>query len=95
MSNEIPLYEAKANLSRIVRQVREGGASVVVTVHGQPVVEIRRYEPLPNDLGARYAELEARGIITPAKRRPRDAPWKPRAKRAGALQRFLDERDSG
>lgn len=34
------LYETKARLSVIVRQVRDGD-SVIVTVHGEPAVEIR------------------------------------------------------
>ena len=92
MADRYSLYDAKANLSRIVRQVREGGGSVVVTVHGEPAVEIRAYRPLPTDLEARWAELEARGIITPAKRTLRSAAWGARGNRPGALKRFLDER---
>lgn len=92
MSDEYSLYDAKAKLSQIVRQVRERGGSVVVTVHGRPVVEIRPYQPDSADLDVRYAELEAKGIITPAKAGPRDAPWKPVARRSGGLKRFLDER---
>jgi prevent-host-death family protein len=92
MADQYSLYDAKAQLSRIVRQVREGGAPVVITVHGEPAVEIRRYEPLPTDLEPRIAELIARGYIRPPKGTPRDAPWKAVASRPGALKRFLDER---
>jgi prevent-host-death family protein len=89
------LYEAKANLSKIVRQIREGGAPVVITVHGEPAVEIRAYQQLPDDLDARWAELEARGVIARPTVKPADAAWKPVAKRRGALKRFLADRDDG
>ena len=95
MADKYSLYEAKAHLSRIVRQIREGGGPVLVTVHGEPAVEIRAYQPLPSDLTARWAELEARGIVSRANRKPADAPWKPIAKRPGALKRFLADRDDG
>jgi prevent-host-death family protein len=45
MRRSYSLYEAKARLSAIIRQVREG-QRVVVTVHGEPVAEIR---PLAQD----------------------------------------------
>ena len=93
MSDEYSLYDAKAHLSKIVRQVRETGESVVITVHGQPAVEIRAYKPLPSDTDARIAELTARGEIWPAISNPREYVWKPRGqKRVGGLQRFLAER---
>jgi prevent-host-death family protein len=96
--DEYPLYEAKARLSALVRQVREG-KSVVITVHGEPVAELRPYQaaPRPQTLAERVAELEAKGMITP----PKVTPEEIRAQIAsfvghnvpGALQRFLDERD--
>jgi prevent-host-death family protein len=88
------LYETKAHLSAIVRQVREGD-SVIVTVHGEPAVEIRPVSKstakalTPNE--ARRLELIASGHILPARN--------PKAKIRigkhipGAFQRFLDERD--
>jgi len=93
MSDHYSLYDAKANFSKIVKQVREDGRAVVVTVHGEPAVEIRAYKPLPTEFEARHADMIARGIIRPAKRKPSDAPWKAGAKRPGALKRFLDERN--
>ncbi len=85
------LYEAKTQLSAIVRRVREGD-SVVVTVHGKPVAEIRPIPAAKQTLEERIVELTAKGIITPAKKGP---PFKirPVARRPGALKRFLDERD--
>ncbi len=93
MADQYSLYDAKANLSRIVRQVRESGTSVVITVHGEPAVELRAYKSLPDDIEARWSELEARGMISRPAGRPGDAPWKPVAKRSGALARFLADRD--
>ncbi|MGQ0766652.1 MAG: type II toxin-antitoxin system Phd/YefM family antitoxin, partial [Gemmatimonadota bacterium] len=40
MAREFSLYEAKARLSALVRQVREG-QTVVITVHGRPAAELR------------------------------------------------------
>jgi len=95
MANQYSLYDAKANLSRIVRQVRETGQSVVVTVHGEPAVEIRAYTALPLDLESRIVELKARGVVKASAQNPVDYVWKARKqKRQGGLQRFLDDRDS-
>lgn len=85
------LYEAKTQLSAIVRRVREGD-SVVVTVHGEPVAEIRPIAPVKQTLEERYHELVARGVITPAKKGP-PFEFKALARRPGALKRFLDSRD--
>ena len=84
------LYDAKARLSELVRKVREGH-SVTITVHGEPVAEMRPISKTEGGLAARLEELKARGVIHPAAD-PR-APLKPIAKRPGALKRFLDERD--
>ncbi len=95
MPNEYSLYEAKARLSALVRQVREG-RSIIITVHGEPAAELRPIDKSARQqtLDERLAELEARGAIVRSKRKPGDAlafPVGPR--RAGALQRFLCERD--
>ncbi len=92
------LYEAKAHLSAIVRQVREG-ASVIVTVHGEPAVEIRPVDRVPNQelmtpderQEARYLEMVANGTLIPAKN-PK-ARIKPGKHAPGGLQRFLDDRN--
>ena len=87
------LYEAKARLSALVRQVRDG-ARIVITVHGRPVAELHPVAPAPQDLDQRLDHLEAQGVIE----RPRaPAPIKdllrPLTSRPGALRRFLDERE--
>lgn len=94
MGDRYSLYDAKANFSKIVKQVRETGNSVVVTVHGEPAVEIRAFEALPVTIDARIVELTARGVIRPAKASVRDYAWKARSpQRPGGLARFLEERD--
>lgn len=90
MRDTYSLYEAKAKLSAIIRQVREG-RPVVVTLHGEPVAEIRSISSAPGGLGPRMEQLVERGIIV---RAPSPGST-PRAivKRPGALKRFLDDRD--
>jgi prevent-host-death family protein len=90
MRNTYSLYEAKAKLSAIVRKVREG-QPVIVTLNGEPVVEIRAIARKDEGLEARLKELEERGVLVPAEN-PR-LKLKPIARRPGALKRFLDERD--
>lgn len=90
MRRSYSLYEAKARLSAIIRQVREG-QRVVVTVHGEPVAEIR---PLTQDaatIAERLDHLAEQGVLV----RPADAPpgLKAVARRPGALARFLEERN--
>ena len=95
MPREYSLYEAKARLSALVRQVREG-QSVVITVHGEPAAELR---PIERASGKqtneeRYEELKSSGVIAPARLSPRDPQAWPLGKRVpGALKRFLEDRD--
>lgn len=95
MPREYSIYDAKAKLSALVRQVREG-RSFVITVHGQPVAELRPIEAKPNvpTLAERFEELTARGLITPSRLAPGESPvFAIGPPSPGALQRFLDERD--
>ena len=97
MPKEYSIYDAKAQLSALVRQVRESGQTFVITVHGQPVAELRPVEaPVVRKptIEERLAELEASGQLTPSKRKPGEKPNFPIGEpNPGALQRFLDERD--
>ena len=98
MPDEYSIYDAKAKLSALVRQVREG-ASFVITVHGEPVAELRPIDKpeapqQKQTLEERIAELTARGEITPARMKPSDPRAFPIGKRKpGALKRFLDDRE--
>lgn len=90
MRDTYSLYEAKARFSAIVRQVREG-RRIVVTVHGEPVAEIRPLPTPDEGLAARLASLTDRGVVT---RRPQGVPrLRPVTRRPGALTRFLHDRD--
>ena len=95
MPDEYSLYDAKAKLSALVRQVREG-RSIIITVHGKPAAELRPIDDTAErqSLDERLAELDSRRAIVRARRKPRDPgafPVGPR--RPGALRRFLKERD--
>ncbi|HEX6559968.1 MAG TPA: type II toxin-antitoxin system prevent-host-death family antitoxin [Longimicrobiales bacterium] len=91
MQKTYSLYDAKARLSEIIRQVREHGLSVTVSYHGQPVAEIR---PIggsdPHPVAERLRLLEQRGELVRAQRKPA---FKAVAARPGALGRFLEERE--
>lgn len=85
------LYEAKAKLSAIIRRVREG-RRVLVTVHGEPVAEIRPVEQHAGDLTARLERLLESRIVIPAECGA--AALRPVARKPGALARFLADRDA-
>lgn len=90
MRNTYSLYEAKARLSAIVRMVREG-RTVVVTLHGEPVVEMRPIKNRGDGLEARMSDLADRGVLV----RPDSARTHASTvtRKPGALKRFLAERD--
>ena len=83
-------YEAKARFSEVLRLVRSG-KSVTVSHRGEPVAEIRPIKQQPQTITERLEELERRGILVRS-REPRK-PLTAAARKAGALDRFLAERD--
>jgi prevent-host-death family protein len=89
MKETYSLYEAKAKLSAIMRQVREG-RSVVVTVHGEPVAEIRPITATAQDVSGKLRMMEKRGTLM---RQP-IAKLQRIARKRGALRRFLRDRDA-
>jgi prevent-host-death family protein len=90
MRDTYSLYEAKAKLSAIIRRVREGH-HVLVTVHGRPVAEIRPVEETAADLEGRLRGLVERGVVVPADGTA--AVLRPAARKPGAVDRFLADRD--
>jgi prevent-host-death family protein len=91
MRDTYPLYEAKAKLSQLVRQVREG-RTITITVRGEPVAALAPATgTAARTIEDRLAELEARGELAPA--RGGRGSLRPVARRPGALKRFLDSRD--
>ena len=94
MPKKYPLYEAKSKLSELVRQVREGGPSVTITVHGRPVAELRALEDESRvrTTAERHDELERAGHIHRVEAKPGQATFPLGVKRPGALKRFLKDR---
>ncbi len=90
MRDTYSLYEAKAQLSALVRKVREG-RSVVITLRGEPVAEMRPVGKRAAGLASLLDDLEERGVLV----RPTAPGTRHTAvtRRPGALRRFLDERD--
>ncbi|MCC6929279.1 MAG: type II toxin-antitoxin system prevent-host-death family antitoxin [Gemmatimonadaceae bacterium] len=95
MADECSLYDAKAKLSALVRQVREG-RTIVITVHGEPAAELRPIErgARKQSLAERVEELESRGELSaPTRRSGASVALRRLARRPGALKRFLKERE--
>lgn len=83
------LYEAKTQLSAIVRRVREGH-TVTVTLHGKPAVEIRPAPQPARNTEEHLKDLEARGLL---QRSPVKHPKFKRGKHIpGAFARFMADR---
>jgi len=89
MAKTYSTYEAKARLSELLKQVRNGEV-VTITHHGQPVAELRPIAPAESDLAGRIDRLRREGIISP---KQSGGSLKAIAKREGALARFLDSRE--
>ncbi len=93
MSTVYSTYEAKARFSAVLRLVRSG-TPVTVTHHGEPVAEIRPIARKPQTIDERLDELERQRILVRSR-----GPQRPLAtvarSRAGALDRFLAERQGG
>lgn len=91
MSNFYSIYEAKAKLSEIIRQVREHGRSAVITYRGEPVARISALDPANGDRTAmRLNELAATGALVRSQKAAQLPD--PITRRPGALDRFLQDR---
>lgn len=89
MDDTYSTYDAKARFSEVIRKVREG-RTVTITYHGEPVAEVR---PLERSGGtaARVEWLRSRGVVVEAEGEA--GGWTPVARRPGALDRFLADRN--
>ena len=85
------IYQAKAQFSEVLRQVREEGKTITVSYRGQPVAEIRPVRQDPKTIEERLEELERTGELVRATgpRRPFEL-GKPSP---GILARFLSARN--
>lgn len=83
-------FEAKARFSEVLRLVRSG-TPVTVSYRGEPVAEIRPIAKSSRTIAERLSELEERGVLVRS-HKPRK-PLAAVARRTGALDRFLAERN--
>lgn len=90
MKRSYSIYEAKAKLSEIIRQVKQR-RRITITDRGRPVAHVVPAE-LPATIEDRIAELTAAGVLSPAPAGDLSQ-IKRVARRAGALSRFLLDRD--
>lgn len=84
------MAEAKSRFSEVLRRVRDG-ERVVITWHGRAIAQVIPVESSADPMEARWAELEAAGLITPAV--DADAPLSAGPPSPGALARFLESRE--
>ncbi|MDF2992230.1 MAG: prevent-host-death family protein [Microbacterium sp.] len=72
MANEVPVSEARGQLSELVNRVRFGGESIVLTRHGKGVAALVPIDQLPAELTAstdsespnQVVDLSARSMPT-------------------------------
>jgi len=88
----VGIREAKMNLSRLLRQVREG-EEVVITDHGRAIGKIIPVLPHRGSLEDLERDLELRGIIE-KRAMPKPLP-RPAKAPVGIAQRFLQEDRDG
>jgi prevent-host-death family protein len=88
MARPYPVHEAKAKLSEILRKVKQG-RSVAISERGRVIARIVPIES-PRDLASRLDQMARDGVLL--QRRP-EGSLRTRARRPGALRRFLRERD--
>ena len=91
MAETYSTYEAKAKLSEILRKVARG-KTVLISRRGEPIAEIRPLRREPAALEQRIGELREQGVLSAPSPRMA-ARLKPVARRAGALRRFLADRN--
>lgn len=93
MTTTVGIREAKANLSRLLRQVQDG-VEVIVTDHGRAVAKLI---PIPagcETLAERVRDLELRGVIE-KRTAPVKSPPSPVEAPPGIAHRLLQEDRDG
>lgn len=93
MPKRYPLHEAKAQLSRLVREAR-AGETVTITVHGEPVAELRAL-PMRQTIEERMEELRRNGELIEEPLGPggERLAFKVGKRVPGALAAFLRDRE--
>lgn len=73
--SSFPLSYVKAHLSEVVRAVRDGRETVIITVDGEPAVELRPARARPRDLTLEEIAMDAALVEALARiPRPDDPP---------------------
>ena len=91
MATTYSTYQAKAQFSEVLRQVREEGKTITVSYRGEPVAEIRPVQRKPQTLEERLAELERNGEL--ARSSGSKEPLQAGRPSPGALAQFLSDRN--
>ena len=90
MQATVGVRELKANLSRYLARVKEGGESLVITEHGKPVARLQPLEA-EEDLDATMKRLQALGIISWNGQKPGPVPDRPVNESAVLLSDIVSE----
>ncbi len=91
VSNEAySAYEAKAQLSELLRKVRQGQV-ITITYRGEPIAEVRPVARSETALESRLQDLTERGILQRAEQS--SVGLGKVAHKPGAFERFLQERE--
>lgn len=83
------IYEAKAKLSSVLKEVKNGH-DAIITERGRPIARVIPYK-INETFEERIERLIAKGVILPAREKgpiPKSSIHRP-----GALQRFLADRE--
>ncbi len=88
MARTYPVYQAKAKLSEVLRQVKRG-RSVTISERGTEVARVVPIQPAP-DLRSRLERLEREGVMRTAVGSTEEVVP---TRRPGALKRFLKSRE--
>ncbi len=89
MARTYSVYQAKAKLSEVLRQVKRG-RSVTISERGTEVARVVPIQPAP-DLRSRLERLEREGVMRTAVGSTEEVV--PITRRPGALKRFLKSRE--
>lgn len=93
MSETYSTYEAKSRFAEIIRRVRDG-RRIVISYRGKPVAEIAPIAQEQPRLSEAVSALIREGVLVGGSASVADSvrAWRPIARKAGALRRFLTSR---
>jgi prevent-host-death family protein len=74
MQTTVGVRELKANLSRYLARVKEGGESLLITERGKPIASV---QPVEADMASKMRQLQALGILSWNGKKPGPIPEPP------------------